>query len=70
MNYKKLKEILLKYYTIDSVKHMLRRNNANKPSFEKAEILYKNHKIPFEAWINIRAWLDAQEQKANKKEKK
>ena len=55
MNYKKLKEILLKYYTIDSVKHMLRRNNANKPSFEKAEILYKNHKIPFEAWINIRA---------------
>lgn len=69
MNYKKLKEILLKYYTIDSVKHMLRPNNAKKPSFEKAEILYKNHKIPFEAWINIRAWLDAQEQKANKGKK-
>lgn len=70
MNYKKLKEILLKHYTLDSVKHLLAIKKPSKPSYKKAEILQDEHGIPIEAWRNIRAWLSEQEAKQPKKAKK
>ena len=70
MNYKELKEILLKYYVLDSVKHLLAIKKPSKPSYKKAEILEEKHGIPIAAWKNIRLWLSEQEAKESKKENK
>ncbi|WP_058893534.1 hypothetical protein [Campylobacter iguaniorum] len=70
MNYKKLKQILLEHYTLDSAKHMLKLKNPNKPSYKMAEILYLRHKIPFEAWLDIRGWISEQEAKEELKQEK
>lgn len=57
MEYKKIKKALLQVgYTNDSVKSLM--CGRVKPSFAKAQILFENHKIPFEAWINIKSYVN------------
>lgn len=69
MKYKELKQILLKHYAIDSVKHMLVRKNPQKPSYAKAEMLENLYQIPIGAWKDIRSWLDTQAIKKSKAKK-
>lgn len=71
MNYKKLKNILLKYLKIDRVKRLLAKSNKgkHKPRNTLMIILEKEHGIPAVAWEDIRLWLSQQEAKAKKPKK-
>ena len=75
MNYKKLKNILLTYYELNTVKHLLAsgirskkaNKKRNKPSYNKALVMEKEHGVPMSAWENIREWLAEQEAKEQQK---
>lgn len=52
---KDIKKSLELHYKVDMVKSLL--SGRAKPSYSKAQILYEKHGIPFEAWIDIKAFL-------------
>ena len=58
MNYKYIKKALSKIgYSVDSTKSLM--CGRSKPSFSKAQQLYEKHNIPFEAWIDIKSFLNS-----------
>lgn len=56
MDYKELKKKLLKHYSLSATKKLL--TLVMRPSYEKILMLNKLYGIPFEAWLDIRAWLN------------
>lgn len=69
MEYKELKTILLKFYGLDYVKHLLAKKSKYRPSYKMAEIFENKHGIPVEAWKNIRLWLETQKTRPQNKRK-
>ncbi|MBR6612416.1 MAG: hypothetical protein IKK93_09315 [Campylobacter sp.] len=66
MNKKKIKAILEKVYKKDQISSVfLGRRHISTQKIKQLREIAPN--IPTEAWLDIRAWLDAQEQKANKR---
>jgi hypothetical protein len=56
MTREKLKQSLMAVgYENDSIKSLL--CGRAKPSFKKAQLLYSKYGVPFEAWIDIKQYL-------------
>jgi hypothetical protein len=56
MKKKILKQILLKYYKEPSMFAILR--GIRKPSYEVVVELHKKHNIPFDAWLDIKSYIE------------
>jgi len=56
MTRKKLKEILLEVYkSTTTINHILR--GTRKPSYENILYMNKTHQVPFDAWKDIKSYL-------------
>jgi len=66
MKRNKLKTILGRYYKESAVNHILR--GIRRPSYEKIIEMHDNHGIPFDAWQDIRTYL--QDNDAEKEHRK
>ena len=55
MKREKLKYILLNYYPISTVNHILR--GIRRPSYENILQLNRKYKVPFTAWEDIKSYL-------------
>lgn len=56
MKREQLKQILLKYYSVAGVNMILRGDR--KPSYETICLITKEHHIPFEAWLDIKTFVN------------
>lgn len=64
MTYKELKEKMLQHYSFDSTKKLM--TGKFKPSYERILMFNRLYGIPFDAWLDIRAWLKGFRLKVNK----
>lgn len=55
MKREELVAVLEKYFSLSFINSLLCGRRT--PSYSKAQILYEKHGIPFEAWIDIKAFL-------------
>lgn len=56
MKREQLKQILLQYYSVAGVNMILRGDR--KPSYETICLITKEHNIPFEAWLDIKSFVN------------
>lgn len=68
--YQKIKNFLLKHYTLNSVKHILSEKRKFFPRMEIVILAQKEINVPLDAWQDIRAWIIKQENKRLQKLKK
>lgn len=64
MERKKIKQILLNYYSNAGTDMILR--GERKPKYEVIVELHKKHKIPFDVWLDIKSYIENNTKNSNR----
>jgi hypothetical protein len=56
MKRKKIKQILVNYYSVAGADLILR--GERKPKYEVIVELHKKHNIPFDVWLDIKSYIE------------